>query len=206
MRDGGRPHVSGARRSHAADRSCTHVERHVLVHARRGLDRRRERLGARLLGLRGGVGHPRRRHGPPGGRVDGRRLAQLRPGRGRREPLLPVPDHGALRDRTREAAVPRGLRHHPSAAATVEAEGPQAHALLRAPSGARCASSSRGRGGSGRSGSRRTGSSWVVSRTNGRDVRAWAARGLVPRGGGRAPRHPRGPWPCSTSRRSRSST
>ena len=41
----------------------------------------------------------------------------VRPGRGRREPLLPVPDDAAVRARAREAAVPRGVRHPPSAPA-----------------------------------------------------------------------------------------
>ena len=53
------------------------AERDVLVHARRGLDRRRERDRPRVLGLRGGVGHARGGHGAPGGRMDGGRRADV---------------------------------------------------------------------------------------------------------------------------------
>ncbi len=72
VRGGGGPSVPGARRPHAPERPDAHAERHVLVHARRRVDRGRERGGPRVLGLRGGLGHPRGRHGAPGRGVDGR--------------------------------------------------------------------------------------------------------------------------------------
>ena len=79
--------------------------------------------GARILAVRGGVGDAR------GGMA--RQVAEwmvggepeLRFGGGRREPVLSVPDVAAVRARTREAAVPRGLRHHPPAAAALEPAG-----------------------------------------------------------------------------------
>ena len=93
--------------------------------------------GPRPLALRGGVGHARRRDGPAGRRVDGERRARVRPGRGRREPLLPVPDHAAVRPGARRAAVPRGLRHPASAATDDGAAEAPADAVLRATHGAR---------------------------------------------------------------------
>ena len=149
----------------------------------------------RRLGLRGGVGHARRRHGAPGRRVDGGRRAELRPGRGRREPLLPVPDDGALRARAREAAVPRGLRHPASAPAAGEAARPAAHAVPRAPRRARGRASSPAPGGSGRSGSRPTASWSAASPTSGRG----AAAG--PRASGRRSRAA-STSPCASGRRS----
>ena len=132
VRGRGGADVPGAFRTDATRRSRAHAERDVLVHAGRRLDRWRERDRARHLGVRGGLGDARGGDGAPGRRVDGGRRADLRPGRGRREPVLPVPVDGAVRDRTGQAAVPRGLRHHPPAPAAREAARLAADALLRA--------------------------------------------------------------------------
>ena len=67
--------------------------------------------GPGRVDLRGRVGHARGRVRQARGRVDGAGRALDRHGRGGREPLLPVHDDAALRARTRQAAVPRGLRH-----------------------------------------------------------------------------------------------
>ena len=75
--------------------------------------------------------------GPAGRRVDGERRARLRPGRGRREPLLPVPDDAAVRAGARRAAVPRGLRHPAPAPADDGAAQAPADPVLRAALGAR---------------------------------------------------------------------
>ena len=81
------------------------------------------------LGVRGGLGDPRGRDGAAGRGVDRERRAGLRPGRGRREPLLPVPDDPAVRARAREAAVPRGVRHPASASADGASPEPPPHAV-----------------------------------------------------------------------------
>ncbi len=126
-----------ARRSHAARRPRTVDQRDVLVHAGRRLHRRRVRERPRPLALRGGVGHARRRHGTAGRRVDGERRARLRPGRGGREPVLPVPDDAAVRAGAGRAAVPRGVRHPAPAPADDRAAQAAADAVLRPPRGAR---------------------------------------------------------------------
>ncbi len=69
--------IPRAPRHDATDRPRAFAERDVLVHARRRLRGRRERDRPRVLGLRGGVGHPRGRHGAPSGRVDDRRRADV---------------------------------------------------------------------------------------------------------------------------------
>ena len=74
-------------------------QRDVLVHAGHGLDRGRVGRRPRVLDLRGRVGDARRRDGTDGGRVDRGRRALDGPGRGRREPVLPVHDDGAVRAR-----------------------------------------------------------------------------------------------------------
>ncbi len=133
----GRARAPGARRSHASRRPRPVDQRDVLVHAGCRLDRRRVGERPRPLALRGGVGHARRRDGTAGRRVDGERRARLRPGRGGREPLLPVPDDAAVRAGQGRAAVPRGLRHPASAAADDRAAEAPADAVLRPPRGAR---------------------------------------------------------------------
>ena len=121
----------------------------------------------------------------------------LRPGRGRREPLLPVPDDGAVRDRARQAAVPRGLRHPASAPAAVEAAEHPADAVLRAACRARRVVRHR----------RRVGAPAVVRSEpragRWRDPRVGAPLGLggtrvVADRGRRAPRGARGAPGCST--------
>ena len=118
--DRGRAAPPGAGRDDASGGPRPVAQRDVLVHPGRGLDRRRERARPRRLDLRGRLGHARGWDGPAGRRVDRDRRVQLRPGRGRREPLLPVPDDAAVRARAREAAVPRGVRH-PASAPTARA-------------------------------------------------------------------------------------
>ena len=166
----GRADPAGARRPHAPRGPRAVAQRDVLASRPDagsivGESRRRPRV----LGLRGRVGHARRRHGPAGRRVDGRRRAELRPGRGRREPLLPVPDDAAVRLARGDAAVPRGLRHPASAPADDRAARPAAHAVPRAARGRSARSSSPARDGSARSGSRRT-------RRSAPDDAPWAPR------------------------------
>ena len=93
------------------------------------------RFGA--VDLRGRVGHARRRVRQARRRVDRQRRALDRSRRGRRQPLLPVHDDAALRARARQAAVPGGVRHPPSAPADGAPSEAPAHALLRASSRAR---------------------------------------------------------------------
>ena len=128
----GRPPPPGARGADAAGRPRALDQRDVLVHAGRGLDRRGVGERSGRVDLRGRVGDARRRVRQARRRVDRERRALDRHGRGRRQPLLPVHDDAALRARAREAAVPGGVRHPPSAPADgAPAEAP-AHALLRA--------------------------------------------------------------------------
>src|SRR6266496_6216944 len=61
----------------------------------------------------------------------------FRPRRGRREPVLPLPDHPALRAGAWQAAVPRGLRRHPSAPADGAPAQPAPGPVPRTPGGAR---------------------------------------------------------------------
>ena len=108
----------------------------------------------------------------------------LRPGRGRREPVLPVPDDGAVRDRARQAAVPRGLRHPASAPAAVEAAEPPAARRSTSGTSSSARRSSPAPAGNARSGSRRTatlvgGVTHEWARRSG-----WAAREWSPIEGG----------------------
>ena len=91
--------LPAARGPHASRRPRALDQRHVLVHARRRLHRGRVREGPRPLGVRGRVGHPRRRHGPEVAEWMDERRALDGHGRGGREPLLPVHDHAAVRAR-----------------------------------------------------------------------------------------------------------
>ena len=113
----GRTPAAGARGADAAGRPRALDQRDVLVHAGRGLDRRGIGGGSGRVDLRGRVGDARRRVRQARRRVDRERRALDRHGRGRRQPLLPVHDDAALRARAREAAVPGGVRHPPSAPA-----------------------------------------------------------------------------------------
>jgi hypothetical protein len=83
-------------------------------------------------------------HGSPGGRVDGRRLARLRPGRGTRI-ALSVPNHGALRDRTRKQQYPRSTTSSIRCSSR-RTRGSPSHALFERHRSS-APSSSRGRGG-----------------------------------------------------------
>ncbi len=125
----GRPAAPGARGAPSSGGSGSLDQRHVLVHAGRGLDRRRVGGRARHVGVRGRLDHARRGHGAHGRRVDGRRRAQHGPRRGRREPVLPVHDHASVRSRAWRATVPGGLRHPAPAPADVVAPGPSPDAV-----------------------------------------------------------------------------
>ena len=73
--------------------------------------------GARVLVGAGRVDHPRRRRRQSGRRVDRERRADHRPSRVRHQALPPTRAQPPLCPGAGRAAVPRGVRHHPPAAA-----------------------------------------------------------------------------------------
>ena len=156
--------------------------------------------GARPVGRRGGVDHPRRGRRPGPGRVDGRRQPRPGPARVRRR-SLPAPRHDpAVRAGPRRPAVRGGLRRRPPPAAG-GAPPRSAPQPVLAPAGGAARGVLR---------ERRLGAPAVVRRQRGAPGRPCSSRiGRRARDGrpatgrrsaARSTAPPARAWPCSTSR------
>ena len=113
-RDDGGAGGNAQRRGRGPD---AQIQRSVLVHHRRLPRAWGIAPGARLLVGAGRVVNPRRRRRQGGRRVDRERRAGRRPPRMRHQALPPARAQPTVRPGARRSAVPRGVRHHPPAAA-----------------------------------------------------------------------------------------
>ena len=175
-----------------------HAQRADVVHARRLPAAGRERQRARAVAGRGDLGHPLRRRGPRAGRADDPRRLAAGPARVRSRALRRPRALARLPPGARRAAVPRGLRRHPSPPAVRAGARAAPHAVLLAPGTNWAPCSSRAPAGSARSGTRPTRRPTIGPRRRGR--RASGRRSSPPS----TPRAASG-WGSSTSRRSPSS-
>ena len=112
------------------------AQRDVLVHHGRVPSAGRVAAGCGVLVGAGGLDHPRGRCRQGGGRVDRRGRAVGRPSGVRHQAVPPPRTLAAVREGAGGPAVPRGLRHHPSAPADGIPARPAAHAVPRAAEGA----------------------------------------------------------------------
>ena len=108
--------VAGAAAGAARQRDRRRVQRHLLLHPRRRLDRRPVARRRRVLDRRGGLGHPLGRHRPRGRGGPDHRPVPDRPRRVRGVPIRGRPVRALLR-RGDLAAELRGDLRHPAPAA-----------------------------------------------------------------------------------------
>ena len=173
------------------------LQRAHVLHPRRHAAHRRAQRGARAVAVRGDLGDARRRRGrgarrPHGPRRGGHRPARVRPGALRRPRSVP-----RVRPRSRRAAVPRGLRHHPSARASSRSRDP-ARRPFHARQAELGAEFSRAPAGSGRAGT----SQRAADRRRALARGAWETRNWSPIGGAEHMATASAPASIWTSRRS----